>query len=86
TSTPVPRRAKDLRGFCRVTIPAGQSKAVTFTLGPRDFSYYNVNTTAQTGQWTVASGAYDIIAASTSNPADLVNGNGKCVIQTLTVQ
>ncbi|MGB7567732.1 MAG: glycoside hydrolase family 3 C-terminal domain-containing protein, partial [Chitinivibrionales bacterium] len=31
TSTPVPRRAKDLRGFCRVTIPAGQSKAVTFT-------------------------------------------------------
>ncbi len=26
TSTPVPRRVKDLRGFCRVTIPAGQSK------------------------------------------------------------
>jgi Beta-glucosidase-related glycosidases len=82
----VPRRVKDLRGFCRVTLAAGEPKTVSFTLGPRDFSYYNVNTTAKTGQWTVASGSYDIIASSTSNPADLVNGNGKCVIQTITVQ
>jgi beta-glucosidase len=82
----VPRRVKDLRGFCRVTLAAGEPKTVSFTLGPRDFSYYNVNTTAKTGQWTVASGSYDIIAASTSNPADLVNGNGKCAIQTITVQ
>jgi beta-glucosidase len=82
----VPRRIKDLRGFNRLTLAPGQEGWVKFTLGPRDFSYYNVNTAAQTGQWTVASGTYDIIAASTSNPADLVNGNGKCVIQSLTIQ
>ena len=82
----VPRRIKDLRGFSRLTLTPGQEGWVKFTLGPRDFSYYNVNTAAQTGQWTVASGTYNIIAASTSNPADLVNGNGKCVIQTLTIQ
>ena len=82
----VPRRIKDLRGFNRLTLTPGQEGWVKFTLGPRDFSYYNVNATTQTGQWTVASGTYDIIAASTSNPADLVNGNGKCVIQSLTIQ
>jgi beta-glucosidase len=82
----VPRRVKDLRGFARVTLAPGEEKKVTFTLGPRDFSYYNVNMTAKTGQWTVVPGDYDIIAGSTSNPAELVNGNGKCVIQSLTIQ
>ena len=82
----VSRRVKDLRGFCRVSLAAQEAKTVTFTLGPRDFSIYNVNDAAKTGQWTVASGDYDIIAGSTSNPAELSNGNGKCLIQSLTVQ
>jgi len=82
----IARRIKDLRGFSRVSLAAGETKTVTITLGPRDFSYYNVDQTAKTGQWTIAAGAYDIIAGSTSNPADLVDGNGKCVIGSLTVQ
>ncbi len=82
----VPRRIKDLRSFTRVTLAAGESKSVTFTLGPRDFSIYDVNSTAKTGQWKVVPGTYDIIVSSTSNPADLVAGNGKCLIRTITIQ
>jgi beta-glucosidase len=82
----VARRVKDLRGFARLFIPAGATLTASFTLGPRDFSIYNVNAAAKTGQWTVMPGSYDIIAGSTSNPADLVNGNGKCVSTTITVQ
>jgi beta-glucosidase len=82
----VPRRVKDLRGFARVSIPAGATQTVSFTLGPRDFSIYDVNYTTKTGQWKVMPGSYDIIAGSTSNPAELVNGNGKCVSTTITIQ
>ena len=82
----VPRRVKDLRGFCRVSLAPNQDTVVTFTLGPRDFSVYSVNDAAKTGQWTEVAGDYDIIAGSTSNPAELVDGNGKCIIKTLTIQ
>ena len=82
----VVRRVKDLRGFARVSLASGETKTVTFTLGPRDFSVYNVNAGAKTGQWTVTPGSYDIIAGSTSNPVELVNGNGKCVSTTITLQ
>jgi beta-glucosidase len=84
--SPVARRVKDLRAFCRISPPPGETYNATFTLGPRDFSIYDVNTTAKTGQWKVIPGSYDLIAGSTSNPAELVNGNGKCVIATVTVQ
>jgi beta-glucosidase len=82
----VPRRVKDLRGFSRVALGAGETKSVTFTLEPRDFSVYDVNATAKTGQWKVVPGTYDLIASSTSNPADLAAGNGKCLIKTITIQ
>jgi beta-glucosidase len=82
----VARRVKDLRGFCRVSIAAGETKNVKFTLGPRDFSVYTVNTSAKTGQWTIVPGNYDILVGSTSNPLELVAGNGKCVTASLTIQ
>ena len=80
------RRVKDLRGFQRVSLGAGERKLVTFTLGPRDFSVYDADSTHKTGQWRILTGPYDLIAASTSNPAELVSGNGKSVITTITVQ
>jgi beta-glucosidase len=80
------RRVKDLRGFQRVSLGAGERKLVTFTLGPRDFSVYDADSTHKTGQWRILTGSYDLIAASTSNPAELASGNGKCVITTITVQ
>jgi len=52
----------------------------------RDFSVYDANPATHTGQWRVLSGSYDLIAGSTSNPGELVNGNGKCVTTTMTVQ
>jgi beta-glucosidase len=82
----VPRRIKDLRGFSRISLNPQEFKVVTFTLGPRDFSYYDVNTSAKSGQWIVAPGSYEIIVGSTSNPAELVSNNGKCLSATITVQ
>jgi beta-glucosidase len=82
----IARRVKDLCGFCRVSLAPGETKNVKFTLGPRDFSIYNVNTSAQTGQWTVVPGNYDILVGSTSNPLELVAGSGKCAIASLSVQ
>jgi beta-glucosidase len=82
----IPRRVKDLRSFQRVTIAPGQSTTLSFTLGPRDFSTYNADSVHQTGSWQVNPGTYDIIAGMTSNPAELVAGNGKCAITSITVQ
>jgi beta-glucosidase len=81
----VPRRVKDLRGFSRVSLGAGESKLVTFTLGPRDFSMYDANPTTHTGQWVELAGTYDLIAGSTSNPAELGKGDGKSVVTAITV-
>jgi len=86
TSLTIPHRVKDLRGFTRVSLAPGQTADVNFTLGPRDFSTYYTDSLHQTGRWQVNPGTYDIIAGSTSNPAELINGNGKCVITSITVQ
>jgi beta-glucosidase len=86
TNGTIPRRIKDLRGFSRVSLQSGETKAVTFTLGPRDFSVYNVNATTKTGQWLVVPGTYTIIAGTTSDPAELAAGNGKSVFTTITIQ
>ena len=80
------RRVKDLRAFRRVSLNAGERMLVTLTLGPRDFSVYDANPISKTGQWRVLPGSYDLIAGSTSNPAELVSGNGKCIKTTITVQ
>ncbi len=86
TSETIPRRVKDLRGFARVFLQPEELAAVTFTLGPRDFSIYDVNTDEKTGQWKVMPGTYDIIAASTSNPAELVDGNKTYAKTSVTIQ
>ncbi|MBN2038375.1 MAG: glycoside hydrolase family 3 C-terminal domain-containing protein [Chitinispirillaceae bacterium] len=82
----VPRRVKDLRGFARVSLEPNEYKIVSFTLGPRDFSIYEPNDMTKTGAWNVIPGTYELIVGSTSDPAELVNGNGKCLTTTLTVQ
>jgi beta-glucosidase len=79
-------RPKDLRSFQRVTLAPGQTSTLTFTLGPRDFSTYYPDPATRTGQWQVNPGTYNIIAGSTSDPAELVNGNGQCAITSITVQ
>ena len=81
-----PRRVKDLRAFRRISLDAGEKKLVTFTLGPRDFSVYDADPVSKTGQWRILTGSYTFIASSTSNPSELVNGNGRCVTTSITVQ
>ena len=57
-----PRRYKDLRGFSRVPITAGQTKTVDFGLTERDFEYYD--TTQST--WVIEPGAVDVLVGASS--------------------
>lgn len=50
------RPEKELRAFTKIFLKAGAEKTVTFTLGKREFSYYNIKTKsfeAETGRYTV---------------------------------
>jgi beta-glucosidase len=47
---------RSLRGFQRLSIPAGKTRTARIALGPRDFSYWNVATNA----WRVAPGCYSV--------------------------
>ncbi|MBN1308093.1 MAG: glycoside hydrolase family 3 C-terminal domain-containing protein [Chitinispirillaceae bacterium] len=81
----MPRRVKDLRGFARITLEAGETREVPFTLGPRDFSVYSADPSTKSGRWEVVPGVYEIIAGSTSDPAVLAGTNGEGVSVSLTV-
>jgi beta-glucosidase len=54
-STPV----KQLRGFARVALKPGESKACSFKLGPEDFALYDANLkrTVEPGQFRIMAGA-----------------------------
>jgi beta-glucosidase len=56
------RPEQELRGFTRVYLQPGESRQVSFTLGQRDFAYYNV----QTADWQVETGRYELRLASSS--------------------
>jgi beta-glucosidase len=58
----LPRRYKDLRGFARVPIPAGQTKTVTFGLVERDFEYYDDTKS----DWVIEPGAVDVLVGASS--------------------
>lgn len=53
---------KELRGFAKVFLKAGEQKTVTVTLTERAFAYYNVNL----HDWHVESGAYKILVGASS--------------------
>lgn len=54
------RPKKELKGFCKVFLKAGESKRVEIALGDMAFRYFDV----QTGAWKVEDGLYEIMAAS----------------------
>ena len=56
------RPEKELRGFTKVFLKAGEEKEVSITLGKRAFAYYNVNI----GDWHVESGEFDILVGASS--------------------
>jgi beta-glucosidase len=58
----LPRRYKDIRGFRRVPLTAGQAKTVTFNLTEQDMEYYDDTVSA----WVVEPGPIDVLVGSSS--------------------
>jgi beta-glucosidase len=57
-----PRRYKDLRGFARVPLSAGQTKTVNFGLTERDIEYYDTTRS----DWVVEPGPIDVLVGASS--------------------
>jgi beta-glucosidase len=51
-----------LRGYQRVTLNAGQSQTVSFTVSTHDLAYWNTTT----NNWTTAAGTYQILVGNSS--------------------
>ena len=56
------RPKKELKGFAKVAIPAGESKTVTVTLDDKAFRYYNVEKNC----WEIEDADYEIIVAASA--------------------
>ncbi|MEI8198103.1 MAG: glycoside hydrolase family 3 C-terminal domain-containing protein, partial [Phycisphaerae bacterium] len=67
---PVVRPPRELKGFARVKLQPGETKAVRFTLNRRDFSYYDVTAKA----WTAAPGRFEISLGASSRDLRLRGG------------
>ena len=63
----VPRPAKELKGFARIDVKPGETKAATVTLSARSFSYYDVNAK----KWRADSGEYQILVGRSSQDIQL---------------
>ncbi len=58
-----PRPLKELKGFQRVPIKAGQTIAVTLTVGPEELAYYDANL----GGYEVEPGQFEILVGPSSD-------------------
>jgi beta-glucosidase len=58
----VERPAKELKGFQRVLLEPGESQHIVLPLGPRSFSYFDVNTAA----WRANPGVYRLMLGDSS--------------------
>ncbi len=56
------RPVKELKGFKKVWLEAGESKEITIQLSKRAFAFYNVNI----NDWCVESGEFDILVGASS--------------------
>jgi beta-glucosidase len=56
------RAKKELKGFEKVFLKAGEQTTITLTLNDRSFSYYN----APAASWAIESGAYRILIGASS--------------------
>ncbi|MDR1465269.1 MAG: glycoside hydrolase family 3 C-terminal domain-containing protein [Oscillospiraceae bacterium] len=61
------RAPKELKGFAKIFLKAGESGTVTVTLDARSFSYYHTGL----GDWAVENGNYQILAAASSRDVRL---------------
>ena len=63
----VPRPPKELKGFTKINLKAGETRRVTIPLDFRSFAFYD----ATGKQWKADSGIYDILIGSSSAQIDL---------------
>ena len=63
----ISRPAKELRGFAKVYLEAGESKKVTVTLDDKAFRYFNVKNNA----WEVEDADYEIVVAASVSDVKL---------------
>ena len=64
---PVARPEKELKGFAKVSLKPGETKAVTIALGPRAFAYYD----PEAKGWRVAKGRYELLVGASSRDVRL---------------
>jgi beta-glucosidase len=63
----VPRPAKELKGFSKVTLGPGETKQLSVTLDRRAFAYYSV----KKHDWAVDPGDFDVYVGRSSAQIDL---------------
>jgi beta-glucosidase len=66
-NSPVPRPAKELKGFEKVNLRPGETRRVTVTLDRRAFSFYDV----ATKQWRADAGEYEIFVGRSEGAIEL---------------
>ena len=67
TDTTIFRPEKELKGFTKVFLEAGEEKEVSVTLDKRSFAFYNVNI----HDWQVETGAFDVLVGASSRDIKL---------------
>ncbi len=63
----IARPVKELKGFARVELKPGETRAVTVNLDSRAFSYYDV----KSKRWTADPGEFDILVGASSQQIEL---------------
>ena len=67
SSIKVPRPVKELKGFAKVNLRAGETTKVTVTLDSRALSYYDVNEK----QWRADAGEFEVLVGRSSAQIEL---------------
>jgi beta-glucosidase len=67
TQTKVPRPAKELKGFVKVSLRPGETKKVSVFLDSRSLSYYDVNSK----QWRAEPGDFKVLVGRSSEQTEL---------------
>jgi beta-glucosidase len=67
THAKVPRPAKELKGFSKVSLRPGETKRVTILLDSRALAYYDVNAK----QWRAEPGNFDVLVGHSSAQIEL---------------
>jgi beta-glucosidase len=63
----VPRPAKELKGFEKVSLQPGETKHISITLDGRSFAYYDT----QAKKWQIAPGKFGVMVGDSSESLDL---------------